>query len=525
MFLRTKPGLKNNQLPKSLFSSESSRIRRSGYLKRCRTKNQKKPSKVLSFREFIALVNPKYKFYRHLDNLISVLQRVADGEITRLMVFMPPRHGKSETISRLFTAYYLYRYPDRWVGLNSYADALASTLSRNARENYKSSGGLINHDAASAHHWETLESGGMWAAGVGGPITGKGFHLGIIDDPVKNAKEAASEIIREGHKDWYKSTFLTREEPNAAIINVQTRWNEDDLGGWLLSQEGEEDDDPEHWHIVCMEAIKEYESPKFPDACTVESDDRQPGEALCPERYDITKLNRRKKRLGSYYWNALYQQVPSPDEGGIFKRHWWRYWKPKGVTLPPIYVKMADASLMEIKAVDLPDTFEEMIQSWDCSFKDIKTSDFVAGGVLGRLGANKFLLDYYKERADINKTIEAIEAFSEKWPKAFAKLIEDKANGSAVIQLLRDNMSGLIAVEPEGGKISRAYAAAPGVESHNVFLPHPLLYPWVQGFIDSCAGFPHAAHDDDVDMFTQAMIRLQAPPPKPRQPTVSMRTF
>lgn len=423
---------------------------------------------------------------------------------------MPPRHGKSETVSRLFTAYYLYRYPERWVGVSSYADALASTLSRNARDNYVDCGGVLSQSASAVHHWETEGGGGLWAAGVGGPITGKGGHLLVIDDPVKNAEEAQSETIRERHKDWYKSTFLTREEPNAAIVVVQTRWNEDDLSGWLLSQEKSEDDDPERWHIVCMEAIKEHQSPRFPETCTVEPDNRQPGEALCPERYDITKLNRRKRRLGTYYWNALYQQVPSPDEGGIFKRHWWRYWKPKGLNLPPVYVKLADASLLEIQAVDLPDEFEELLQSWDCSFKDTKTSDFVAGQVWARVMANRYMLDYYKERADINKTIEAVTNFSEKWPKAYAKLIEDKANGSAVIQLLRSKVVGLIAVEPEGGKVSRAHASAPSVESYNTFLPHPLLYPWVQEFIDNCASFPNAAHDDDVDAFTQVAVRWQS---------------
>ena len=480
------------------------------------TKKPTNPNKPLTFRQFIKLVNPKYKFYAHVEKLIVVLQRVADGEISRLMVFMPPRHSKSESVSRLFTAYYLYRYPDRWVGLCSYADALASTLSRNARENYKEAGGTLSQDAGAVHHWETGKGGGFWASGVGGPATGKGFHLGVIDDPVKNDEEAQSLTIRQRNKDWYLSTFYTREEPGAAIVVVQTRWHEDDLSGWLLSQEGSEEDEPERWHIVSMEAIKEHKPADWPATCTIEPDERHPGEALCPERYDIVKLNRRKKRLGSYYWNSLYQQRPSPDEGGIFKRHWWRYWKPKGVNLPPVYVKLADASLIELHAVDLPDYFDDMAQSWDCAFKDTKASDFVAGLVLGKVGANKYVLDYYKEHADISKTMSAIENFSVKWPRAYAKLVEDKANGPAVIQLLTNKIAGLIAVEPEGGKLSRAYATSPTVEAHNVFLPHPLLFPWVQTFIDNCANFPNSAHDDDIDAFTQVVIRWEnAPAPVP----------
>lgn len=465
--------------------------------------------KPLTFRQFIAKVNPKYQFYRHLEKLIAILQRVADGDINRLMVFMAPRHGKSETISRLFTAYYLYRHPERWVGINCYADALASTLSRNARENYRAAGGKMNPSAEGMHHWETADGGGMWAAGVGGPITGKGFHLGLIDDPVKNAQEASSALIRERHKDWYKSTFSTREEPNAAIVVVQTRWNDDDLSGWLLSQEVGEDEMPERWHVVSMPAIKGHKEQEFPPTCTVEIDDRQIGEALCPERYDAEKLAKIRRRIGAYYWNALYDQRPSPDEGGIFKRHWWRYWKPVGVNLPPIQVRLADGTLAEIEAVDLPEQFDEVMQSWDCAFKDTQKSDFIAGQVWARSGANRYMLDYYKDRADIIETMAQIERFTAKWPKAYAKLIEDKANGPAVMQILGRKIAGLIPVEPEGGKIVRAHAASPPVESGNVYLPHPALYLWVNGFIDSCAGFPNLANDDDVDAFTQAMIRWQ----------------
>lgn len=473
-------------------------------------KAAKSKVKPLSFREFIRLVNPKYQFYRHLEKLINVLQRVADGEISRLMVYMPPRHGKSETVSRLFTAYYLYRYPERWVGINSYADALATTLSRNARENYTSIGGELNPSAASMHHWETTGGGGLWAAGVGGPITGKGFHLGVIDDPVKNAEEAQSTTIQQRHIDWYQSTFSTREEPGAAIVLVQTRWNDGDLSGWLQSQESTEDDGEdmaEHWHIVLMPAIAEHTTKKIPVTCTLESDYRKPGEALCPERYSAEKLQKIKRRIGTYYWNALYQQDPMPSDGDIFKRHWWRYWQPAGMTLPAVKIKMADGSIAEIEAVDLPTEFDEQMQSWDLAFKDTKSSDFVAGQTWARVGVSKYMLDYFKERADINATIKAIAAMSVKWPEAYAKLIEDKANGPAVISLLHGKIDGLIAVNPQGGKVARAHAASPSVESHNVYLPHPALYSWVDGFIENCAGFPNVTHDDDVDSFTQAMIR------------------
>lgn len=470
---------------------------------------------TLTFREFIALVSPRFQFYAHLDKLIDVLQQVADGVILRVMVSMPPRHGKSESVSRLFTAYYLYRHPERWVGLASYAAGLAYTLSRNAREYFRRGGGAFETEGV--EHWTTTAGGGMWAAGVGGPVTGKGFHVGVVDDPHKNAEEAASETIREKIKDWWRSTYYTRQEPGAAIVIIQTRWNEDDLSGWLLAEEGSEDDEPERWHIVNLPAIAEDEPPQFPATCTVEADEREPGEALCPERYPLAKLERIKRRVGSYFWAALYQGRPSPTEGGILKRHWWRYWQPPGANLGPVRVRMSDGTWSETSPVTLPATWEDQVQSWDMAFKETATSDFVAGQVWGRFGADKFLLDYWKERADLPKSIGAVHAMTERWPDAHAKLIEDKANGPAVMQTLRGKVSGMIPVQPMGSKESRVYAVQPDIEAGNVYLPHPRLKPWVDGFVTTCAGFPNVAHDDDVDAMTQALIRLNKKRPAPAQ--------
>src|SRR6266849_4642613 len=183
------------------------------------TNPELKPKATLEgFQAFVAIANPRFIWYAHCLKIAKVLVRVANGELSRVMIFAPPRHGKSELLSRLFSAYYLSLFPDRWVGINSYAADLAYTLSRSARENFISNGGGVKDDAAAVKHWETTEGGGLWAAGVGGPITGKGFHLGIIDDPLKNAEEASSPVFNEAHQAWYPSTFYTREEPNAAIV-------------------------------------------------------------------------------------------------------------------------------------------------------------------------------------------------------------------------------------------------------------------------------------------------------------------
>ncbi len=269
-----------------------------------------------SLKAFVSLANPRFKWFPHCDLLESVLDRVTSGELKRVMIFLPPRHSKSELFSRLFSAYYLRRNPHHFVGINSYSADLAYTLSRAARENFIKCGGTVKDDVAAVKHWETPEGGGLWAAGVGGSITGNGFHLGIIDDPIKNAEEASSETIREKHKEWYSSTFYTRQEPDAAIVIIQTRWNEDDLSGWLLSEEtqGEE---PENWHVVCLPAIAE-EPPVLPETCVLEPDNRPIGDALCPERYNEAKLSKIKARIGEYHFGALYQQRPTAKKGLFF---------------------------------------------------------------------------------------------------------------------------------------------------------------------------------------------------------------
>lgn len=283
----------------------------------------------LTFRQWLSKFHPRFRLYRLHSELVDVADRIASGEIKRAMFFIPPRHGKSETMSRLFTAYLLWRFPDKFVGLSSYSAELAYSLSRASRENYRVTGGEMDPAARAIRHWQTVERGGLWACGVGGPATGKGYHFGDIDDPLKNAKEAQSAIIREGQKEWYQSVWLTRMEPDAALWLIMTRWNPEDLGGWLLSVEmaeaaaveaGEEDAQPENWYIVYLPAIceKPEDRPEFPSTCTVHPDWREPGEPLCPERYPLARLKKLMKQLGAYFWSALFQQTPTPKDGLFF---------------------------------------------------------------------------------------------------------------------------------------------------------------------------------------------------------------
>ena len=231
---------------------------------------------------------------------------------------------------------------------------------------------------------------------------------------------------------------------------------------------------------------------------------------LWPGRFGPAEIENLKRSMGSYAVAGQLQQRPSPSGGGIFKRNWFRFWQPPGADLPPILVKFPDGTQRSIAAHPIGKV-DERAQSWDCAFKDNDTSAFVVGQVWGRLGANFLLLDQVRARMNCPDTVKAVRAVSDKWQYCSAKLIEDKANGSAVMQMLSREISGILPVNPEGGKIARAMAVSPLIEAGNVYLPHPELAPWVNDFIEECAAFPNGAYDDQVDAMTQILIRWNAP--------------
>lgn len=441
---------------------------------------------VITFRDFITKVNPRFQWYRHCVVVADVLQRVADDELSRVMFFEPPRHGKSEEVSRLFPAYYLYRHPDRWVGINSYAADLAYTFSRSARDNYGRVGGVVKGDAAAVKHWETVEGGGLWAAGVGGPITGKGFHLGIIDDPIKNAEEAASETIQVSHRDWYDSTFYTRAEPDAAIVVVQTRWNETDLAGYLLDKEVEE---PESWHIVNLEAIKEDTTPTFPPSCTVESDWRETGEALCPERYPKERLMKIAARIGAYFWAALFQQRPAPKAGNQFKREWFaiegavphgsariRYWDKAGAA-----EGKGDYTVGVLMARDPRGYFyiEDVVRGqWEAYARNMMIRQTA---VLDRARLGRDEPTIYIEQ-----------------PPGLAKESTD-----AVIRFLAGYSAMADPVHRD--KVERAEPFKAQAQAGNVRL---VAGKWTDAYLDELCAFPTGRHDDQVDATSGAFNKL-----------------
>lgn len=433
------------------------------------------------------MANPRFKWYQHCIKIAKVLVRVANGELTRVMIFAPPRHGKSELLSRLFSAYYLSLFPERWVGINSYSADLAYTLSRSARENYIINGRTVKDDAAAVKHWESNGGGGLWAAGVGGPITGKGFHLGIIDDPIKNAEEAKSEIVQQNHQAWYSSTFYTREEPNAAIVIMMTRWNELDLCGWLLSQEAE-GEEPERWHVVSFEAIKESGPIELPKTCTLEPDDRELGEPLCAERYPLAKLNKIAKRIGTYFWNALYRQRPTAHEGNMFK-------------------------LTGLPIVPASPVFARRIRYWDLGGSDSTKADYSVGCLMSEADGIYYVEDIKRGQWSPKERNEQMRTTAENDKVKFPELKTwiEKVPGLAVevISNIVRYLAGY-SVHTEmakNDKVTRADPFASQCEAGNVRI---VKADWNVSFRNELTAFPHGANDDQVDAASGAFSKLAA---------------
>lgn len=304
----------------------------------------------------------------------------------------------------------------------------------------------------------------------------------IIDDPVKGRAEADSETLRENTWDWWTETARTRLAPRAPIVLIMTRWAENDLAGRLI------DEDQDQWRVI-----------NIPAQCESEDDPlgRKPGEYLISARgRTAAEWEQIRRDVGERAWQALYQGRPAPAEGGMFKRSWWRF-----DDAPVCYLR-SDGTMYA-------SGMDTVIQSWDMTFKDTKGTDFVVGQVWARRGAEMHLLDQVRDRMDFTTTCRALQALSAKWPQANLKLIEDKANGPAVIAQLRQQVPGMVAINPKGSKQARASAVSPFVEAGNVFLPNPKRNPWVAGFINENAAFPTGSHDDQTDAMTQALDRLK----------------
>ncbi|KJY03396.1 phage terminase large subunit [Morganella morganii] len=435
-----------------------------------------------SLHEFIQYINPEYITSHFSETVCASLDNflieMMAGKRPILILGAPPQHGKSDIVSRYLPAYFFGKYPDMRVAGLSYGKDLASDMNRDVQrimmsEEYKAlfpesclnAKRVVTVEIEAKRNSETFEivgrKGAYISQGIGGPLTGKKVDLGIIDDPIKNAKEALSPVTKKATWNWYISTFKTRLSKNSGEIIMATRWATDDLSGRVI-------DSSDKAKVLAFPAINER------------------GEALVPELHPIDSLLEKKALFGDYFWSAMYQQKPKPGDGQIFHEEFARYYLPK----------------------DLPDTFDEVIHSWDMTFKDSDGTDYVVGQVWGKKGANAYLLYQIRKRMSFTETLKAVKLLVEKYPQARRKLVEDKANGPAVIDTLKTTVSGLVPIEPDGSKIARAHACTAEWEAGNVWLPHKDIAPWITETVEEITTFPFAGHDDTVDAMTQALRYL-----------------
>ena len=437
---------------------------------------------------------------KELDMFLS---DVVAKKSPRLMLTVPPRHGKSELASRRFPAYVFGRYPNMSIISTSYGADLSSRMNRDVQRIMDSPeyGEIFPNTTLSGKNIRTVATGNYLrnsdifeivghngsyrSSGVGGGITGMGGDILMVDDPFKDRASADSPTMRKNVWEWYTSTLYTRASPGAGIVIINTRWHMDDLSGRLL--EAQRCGEGDNWKVINFSAIAEADEKH-----------RKKGEALHPKRYPLEQLNAIKTALGTRDWEALYQQHPTPDGGSIFKADWLRFWFPK----------------------DLPEKFDQLLISWDMTFKDGDDTDYVVGQVWGRKDANRYLLDQVRRRMGFTDTLAAFRALAEKWPTALRKLVEDKANGPAVIDTLKNVVTGIIPVEPDGSKIARAHAVTSLFEAGNVYIPHPQHCMWASAYIDEVTQFPGCAHDDQVDATTQALRDMDLRQPMRINPAI-----
>lgn len=458
----------------------------------------------------LATSSGRWKLAEHLDLIDRlIVEAVAGRAPSRLIIEVPPRHGKSELISRHTPAWFLGCFPHKRVLLATYESDFAAQWGRRNRDLLEEHGeGLygIRVDQASraANRWDLERNeGGMGTAGIGGPLTGKGADLLIIDDPVKNAEEAQSDTIRQKHWDWWQSTASTRLHPGAVVIILMTRWHEDDLAGRLLAQhEDDADDIGEPWTEVRLPALAEEGDPLGRDI----------GEALWPERFDADWLTRKRYEIGDYWFNALYQGRPAALEGAILKLAYWSYY---------------DAGMLEALKMGgewRGPIFKRIWQSWDTALKEKTTSDYAVGQLWGQDLGERYLLRQTRQRMGLGDTIQAVRDMTSWAQQHFGRLghhsvfVENAANGPEVLTTLRRELGTLIPVNQDRDKVARAWAVEPLIRAGSVFVPGARTMgpngftpdtsrtpAWVQGLLTECAAFPNVTNDDQVDALTQAL--------------------
>lgn len=402
---------------------------------------------------------------------------------------LPPQHGKSEAISKRLPAYTLGKNPDKKIVNVGYNHTFISKFNVATQriiddELYRQlfpkttiSGkyqAMPGNFARNVDQFEIVgHKGSYTTVGVGGGLTGHSVDIAIIDDPIKDSVEANSEVTREKIWEWFNTVLMTRLHNESQVLIVMTRWHEDDLIGRLLQIE------PDRWESLVFQAIKDEDAPDY--------DQRQIGEPLWPDKHSLDTLLE-KRKVSPRTFQSLYQQNPTPSSGNVFQKEWFKF-----------------CDMENPKRSD----FDKCCTSWDMTFKDNDGSDYVVGLAMGLKGADIYVFAEVRRIMNFPDTLKAFMGFTNRYSWIQARLVEDKANGPAVIATLGDKIGGIIPINPEGSKEARAHDASALCESGNVYLPDPHKNPWVEPFINELCTFPNGRYDDRVDAFSQGVQYLK----------------
>lgn len=462
-----------------------------------------------SFIHYTKFTKPDYRVSRF--NLIlarkldQFLKDVIAGKSPRLIIEAPPRHGKSELASRRFPAYSLGKYPDISFIAASWGSDLASKMNRDVQRIIDSHehaalfpesrlrGSRGGEDGSYLRNSEEFEivghSGTYKSAGVGAGITGRGGHVLVVDDPIKDAAEAHSQTVRDSIWDWFTSTLYTRCEPGGGILVIMTRWHQDDLVGRLQEQMK---NGGEKWDLVHFPARAEAD--EYDEDGTLI---RKEGEPLHAGRYDADSLKRIELAVGERVWASLYQQRPAAAEGNIFKRENWEYLRPPR--------PLEDMSHSERRAYLYSIGVKTVIQGWDTALGGKKKNDYTACTTLGIGVLKYFVMDVWFQRLQFPDALKAVEHLYDKWlPSKVMVEGGGSASGKATVQVLDRSTKMPIFERPTvTDKEFRADAISPTHQAKKIVIIEG--GSWVSNFVTQCAGFPAITHDDDVDSFMIAM--------------------
>lgn len=452
-------------------------------------------SNLLAFTQH---TKPDYQVNWHHRILCQYFDQWVEGTIKRLIVNLPPRHGKSEIVSRRGPAYLLGRYPDSWVISCSYSADLSSRMNRDVQRIIDSPayGQLFPGTRLFSANVRTVSQGtylrnsdifevvgrrgGYRSSGVGGGITGMGANYLIVDDPFKNRKEANSPVVREAVWEWYTSTFYTRQEKDAAILITNTRWHVDDLAGRLIMLA--DGPDGERWTILTLPALAEGD---------LHSDDpRQPGEALWPDKYSRSALDTIRSQIGDYDWAALYQQTPVLNAGGMFKRD--------------------KAAIIDSEPTDIV----RRARFWDLALSEKTSADFTVGVLLGETKDRRFVvLDVQRFQTEWDHVTGKIAQVAiADGPKVQigieAAFYQTRAVGK-LLEMPALHHHSIRGIKPDADKVTRSLPFQARWGEGMVYL---LRRAWTNAFLDELCSFPLGAHDDMVDAVSGAYLMLDKKP-------------